>query len=234
MKRNLVRIDNYLFAVGDKEFNKGSKVLHKQSIYIVKEDTGDYLQVEEFSHIGIRKNLCKKILSHRPLNGATYLDGVDVLPKLNQNDEIDKLAEERFPIKNEAALDIIESLQIKQEVYAEGYNKAREKFLYTEEDVFGFLTYYNSINFNKPEYRYKHPTMDGSEREYNRSIDRKIFEEYIQSIQQPKLPVAFECEMELVFYPANMPKEGEERPPYRPKIIINSEGRIEWVGKYIY
>jgi hypothetical protein len=57
---------------------------------------------------------------------------------------------------------------------------------------------------------------------------------YIQSLQQPKYPIAFECEMELVFYPANMPKEGEERPPYRPKTIINSEGRTEWVGKYIY
>jgi hypothetical protein len=56
----------------------------------------------------------------------------------------------------------------------------------------------------------------------------------IKSLQQPKLPIGFECEMEMVFYTGNMPKEGEERPPYRPKTIINSEGRVEWVGKYIW
>ena len=78
MRQNLIEIDNYLLEVDDKDFNAGSKVLHKESIYTVKEDTGEYLRVEEYTYIGIRKDLCKKILSHLPLNGAPHLDGVDV------------------------------------------------------------------------------------------------------------------------------------------------------------
>jgi hypothetical protein len=229
MKHNLIRIDSYLFVMGD--HYKSDKFPY---LVIEKLNTGEYSIWQVDNPNDWDEKTQYQILVHVPLNGAPYLDGLDVLPLLNQNDEVDKLSEERFPVKDEVALDIIECLQIKQEVYAEGYNKAREKYKFTEEHVFGFLTYYNSINFNKPEYRYKHPTMDGSEREYNRSIDRKILAEYIQSLQQPKIPIAFECEMELVYYPANMPKEGEERPPYRPKTITNYEGRIEWVGKYIY
>jgi hypothetical protein len=80
MRQNLIEIDNYLLEVDDKDFNAGSKVLHKESIYTVKEDTGEYLRVEEYTYIGIRKDLCKKILSHLPLNGAPHLDGVDVFP----------------------------------------------------------------------------------------------------------------------------------------------------------
>ena len=56
MRQNLIEIDNYLFEVDDKDFSAGSKVLHKESIYTVKQDTGDYLKVEEYSYIGIRKH----------------------------------------------------------------------------------------------------------------------------------------------------------------------------------
>jgi hypothetical protein len=83
--------------------------------------------------------------------------------------------------------------------------------------------------------------MDGSEREYNRSIDRKIFEEYIQSLQQPKYPIAFECEVEPKFKHIGSTKEvkgsgSKIKNNYagNPKTFINSEGRTEWVGKYIY
>jgi hypothetical protein len=224
MKRNLIRINDYLFVMGD--HYKSDKFPY---LVIEKLNTGEYSIWQVDNPNDWDEKTQYQILVHVPLNGAPYLDGLDVLPRLNQDYEVDKLAEERFPIKNEAALDIIECLQIKQEVYAEGYNKAREKYKYTEEHVFGFLTYYNSINFNKPEYRYKHPTMDGSEREYNRSIDRKILAEYIQSLQQPKIPIAFECEMITRVYDV-YPK----RTVHKPKTITNSEGRIEWVGKYIY
>ncbi len=87
--KNLIKTDNYLFEVDDKDFSVGSKVLHKESIYTVKQDTGDYLKVEEYSYIGIRKDLCKKILSHLPLNEAPHLDGVDVFPP-NWRDNVEE------------------------------------------------------------------------------------------------------------------------------------------------
>jgi len=234
MEYKVIKTDNYLFAIDDKDFNAGSKVLHKESIYTVKEDTGSYLKVEEFSHIGIRKDLCKKILSHRPLNGAPYLDGVDVLPSLPQEDDVDSICIKDLQDFFGTDIHLTPKGEEYISIFKTVYNKCREKYKFTEEDVFGFLTYYNSINFNKPEYRYKHPTMDGSEREYNRSIDRKIFEEYIQSLHQPKLPIAFECEKYLCF-PSHCFRDCEIVCKYpRPRTITNSEGRTEWVGKYIY
>jgi hypothetical protein len=59
----------------------------------------------------------------------------------------------------------------------------------------------------------------------------------IKSLQQPKYPIAFEREMERklvlnlgvdVFNPNTHVYSDE------PKTIINSEGRVELVGKYIY
>jgi hypothetical protein len=218
MKRNLIRIDNYLFAVGDKEFNKGSKVLHKQSIYIVKEDTGDYLQVEEFSHIGIRKNLCKKILSHRPLNGAPYLDGVDVLPSLNQEDE----AEEIFPVGKHGAMHMPNREMINNALRQQAYNKAKEKYKFTEKQLDDAISWATT------------KAREGI-------ITHWDIDNFIESLQQPKYPIAFECEVEPKFKHIGSTKEVKgsgsrikNKHAGNPKTFINSEGRTEWVGKYIY
>jgi hypothetical protein len=69
--------------------------------------------------------------------------------------------------------------------YVEGYNRAKED-LFTEEQMLGFLDFYNSFDFNKPEYKYQHPSMDGSEKDYNKNIDKKILKQYIQSLKQHK------------------------------------------------
>lgn len=45
------------------------------------------------------------------------------------------------------------------------------------------------------------------------------FDKHLDSIQQTEWDV--EIEMEKIFYPANMPKEGEERPAYKPKLDVN-------------
>ncbi len=41
--------------------------------------------------------------------------------------------------------------------------------------------------------------------------------EFIKSLQQPK-EIEVEIEMDYCYYPANLPKEGEQRPPMRPKL----------------
>jgi hypothetical protein len=63
------------------------------------------------------------------------------------------------------------------------------------------------------------------------------FEKYLQSLRQPKLPIGFECETERVENNDVVFEDGSfNKWPYRyvPKTITNSEGRTEWVGKYIY
>jgi hypothetical protein len=52
----------------------------------------------------------------------------------------------------------------------------------------------------------------------------------IESLQhRPKLPIAFECEVITRVYDVY-----PQRTERKPKTITNSEGRTEWVGKYIY
>jgi len=68
--------------------------------------------------------------------------------------------------------------------FIHGLKKA-SKLLYSEEQMLGFLEFYNSFDFNKQiGFRYKPPTMDGSEKEFNKNIDKKILKEYIQSLKQ--------------------------------------------------
>jgi hypothetical protein len=229
MKRNLIKTDNYLLVVDEsvKEINNGEYFLLG----------GKHVNMWAGSGTRIMTDVTGKIISHAPLNGAPYLDGVDVLPptwrdsgeeesKTNFAEVFYRLLKNTYPTFEEW----IEAIEYRKQ--------SREKYKFTEEHVFGFLTYYNSINFNKSEYRYKHPTMDGSEREYNRSIDRKILAEYIQSLQQPKLPIAFECITDFDCCRRYVNCWGCDAPPdiinLRPKTITNAEGRTEWVGKYIY
>ena len=59
--------------------------------------------------------------------------------------------------------------------------------------------------------------------------------EIIQSLQQPKLPIAFECETETPFvdgFTEDRCKRFYGNP--EPKTITNSQGQTEWVGKYIF
>jgi hypothetical protein len=220
MKRNLIRIDDYLFVMGD--HYKSDKFPY---LVIEKLNTGEYSIWQVDNPNDWDEKTQYQILVHVPLNGAPYLDGVDVLPRLNQDDEVNQLAEERFPVKNEAALDIIECLQIKQEVYAEGYNKSREKYKFTDKDLvkaiaFGF----------------------GICRKENRAPFDLEQIEFIQSLQHhPKPPIAFECEVEPKFKHIGSTKEVKgsgsrikNKYAGNPKTFTNAEGRTEWVGKYIY
>jgi hypothetical protein len=70
------------------------------------------------------------------IGGAVELTLQDHVPDVREmvEDDVEKLAEERFPIRNECALDIIDLLKIKQDIYIECYNKAKEN-LYTEEQI---------------------------------------------------------------------------------------------------
>ena len=139
-------------------------------------NTGDYLLIVDDSEIkketycydsinnilvfykGSMKNIgFQKVISHLPLNNSPILEGVILLPPLE--DELDKIAREYeittggFPISFKA-----------------GYNKAKEKYKYTEEDI------ENAFN---------------SGRGYGNPEHTKDLNSFIQSLQQPKIPVAF-------------------------------------------
>ncbi len=199
MKHNLIKTDNYLLVVDDSEIKEGDWIKWDNKVGRAVDTT--YLPST------------KKIISHAPLNGAPYLDGVDRLPPIDNGDDVEILVP--FPGGNEYrdGKEIGVWMEGWIEGHEEGYNKAREKYKFTEEDARQLIMY---------------SFLKGVDRgHYSKEIEDRI----IQTIQQPKLPVAFDSEDEYVH---------DDTVPYpktlgtHPKTIINSEGRTEWVGKYIY
>jgi len=183
MKHKIIKTENYLLIVDDSEMNgKGFRIdLKRNSVGIIDDD----------SYYNERKDEFKKIIAHLPLNNSPILEGVDLLPPFE--DEVEKKLNENCNPK-------IAAIMIK------GYNKAKEKYKYTEEDI---------------------------EKAWERCLDNKAFgyyptcKELIQSLQQPKLPVGFECEQ--IGYAVE-----NDEPLVEIKTTTNSEGQTLWVGKYTY
>jgi len=105
-------------------------------------------------------------------------------------------------------------------VYAfiEGYNKAKEKYKFTDEDLMEAMlqiSEYYADNLNKD--------LDG----HKKSLD------IIQSLQQPKMPVAFECES-TQYTVGEMSKLPLGTVNQKPKTTTNHQGQTVLVGKYIY
>jgi len=163
--------------------------------------TPDYLLVVDDS--GTR-------IAHLPLNDSPILEGVDLLPPLEQEDDAECIANKltqglTFPSERRHGIIL-------------GYNKAKEKYKYTEEDVLRIIDMAKEeININ--------PSCDN-----NMWVDKFSTDEIIQSLSQPKMPVEFECEMEVNLNGIN----GLDRARLVPKTTTNSQGQIVWAGKYIY
>ena len=149
--------------------------------------TPDYLLVVDDS--GTR-------IAHLPLNDSPILEGVALLPPFSrhQEDGIEEYSKEC----NQLYKDWLVT------GYKAGYNKAKEKYRFTEEDMRKAIG----------------ETRKGML--YNKQYE----DEYIQSLSQPKMPVGFECDVKSF--------EQEYRIPIREVRITTPEGHTQWVGKYIY
>jgi hypothetical protein len=191
MKRNLIKTDNYLLVVDDSEIKEVDWYLTTNTNHIAK--ATESITPKEWG---------KKIISHAPLNGAPYLDGVDDLPPMG-NDEKDDIEVLANKMTNHLTFP-----EERREGIVCGYNKAREKYEFTKEDMRKaiIMSSLSTVDFLP---------------------DR--CDVIIQTIQQPKYPIAFEYEMITRVYDVY-----PQRTEYKPKTTINAEGRTEWVGKYIY
>jgi hypothetical protein len=163
---------------------------------------------DKIKHQRLYETACKKIIAHLPVNNSPILEGVDLLPPL-EDDEVEKLAYKYNPVMK---LDN----EFIRSAFKAGYNKAKEKYNKNLIDWIDNIS--NSIfAFQSTE------------------IELKMLEQFknkVQSLQQPKIPIGFECEIEK--------KEGRLMviPPckhcIKPKTITNSQGINQWVGKYIF
>jgi hypothetical protein len=185
-------------------------------------ETDNRVDSAESAPTVIGGTIVHNIIAHLPLNGASILDGVDLLPPLP--DEVENLANEEFPDESTPGWKDSFSPRERRGFIA-GYNKAKEKYKYTEEDLVRAFNIGVNSQFESTELKLNK----------DESIDRhsKNLLKLIQSLQQSKMPVGFESEQSLCF-PSHCFRDCDMMCKYpRPKTTTNI-GFTQWVGKYTY
>ena len=253
MKHNIIKTENYLLVVDESEIKEGDFYLRYNNSVLrctqLKESFNEALNKNEIIILANRcgdpyersRNYLKKIIAYLPLNNSPVLEGVDLLPRLE--DDVKKLAECEYgtdidSIRGSTHYDL--NIDLKRG-FARGYNKAKEKYKYTEEDIFE----YSNWLFNWCQYNRYRKLIDGV-KPYGVGefiSDKDMFDKFLKekSLQQPKYPVAFECE-ENIFLATNafctdvsLTSDGLKDTILRsPKTTTNSQGITQWVGSYIY
>ena len=207
MKHEIIFTEHYALIVSDEKVEEGS--------FIYETNVGEVSMVDkwycEILEKGAKVEPFVKVIAHRPLTDAPILEGVPLLPEFSQEDDVVELALRTYPFGNSERNALIT-----------GYNKAKETYKYTEEDLRKAIDMATT----------------------RRHEDTVLFfrsDEIIQSLQQPKRPKYFECEMEPKYKHIGAVK-GIYGSGFRkqnlmyglPKTITNSQGQKELVGSYIY
>ena len=198
MKKEIVYTDKYALILSDEPARD-----NKYGFQVFKNLLS---QVETFDGYD-----WKEVIAHLPLSDAPILEGVPLLPPLPQGDDVEELASTHcFTYKE--FFDTKSEFEHSRIAFKHGYNKAKEKYKFTEEDLAIAIDWY-----------YDHR-------------GKKSFEDLVEHLsQQQQRPTHFEYEttpMDLDeireqgrgFLNANISKH---------KTITNSQGQVELVGKYL-
>jgi hypothetical protein len=206
MKHNIIKTEKYLLVVDDSEIKEGDyrANIQRKTVHFVD---------EEPSYFNRRNDVFKKITAHLPLNNSPVLEGVPLLPPLE--DGVEKLAKEfaTKPLNPSNPTGTITDLSL-QLGFKSGYNKAKEKYAQLiEKQISDF----------------RHDLRESTSNHTKQNCEGALFglKRLKQSLQQPKMPVAFECEEIYCGYM-------EDEALMKPKTTTNPQGQTEWVGKYIY
>jgi len=144
-----------------------------------------------------------KIIAHLPLNNSPVLKGVPLLPPLE--DEVLELVQAYV-------INTPDNEPLRVYAFIEGYNKAKEKY---NADLGELLSNFYLFATN------------------GEVCDHEVINEFIQSIQQSKTPVEFECES-TQYTVGEMSKLPLGTVNQKPKTTTNPQGQTVLVGKYIY
>ena len=213
MTHKLIHTPNYLLVVDDSEIKEGDYCLMFDDFgnLFLGNLPSQYLGEKNGHHLN--KGL-KKIIAHLPLNNSPILEGVDLLAPLETED---------FNPTGEYTKEYMSSLIFDGKSFVSdvllatrvGYNKAKEKYKYTEEDMReAMFLYAGWITGGVPSLRI---AKTAEERQ------GQIF----QSLSQTKIPVAFECEEKV-----SSDSMYVNHVIYETKTITTSKGHTQWVGKY--
>ena len=202
MKKELIKTQDYLLVVDDSEIKEGDYRVNIQRGYVKLADK------EGLDYYNKRSDVFKKAIAHLPLNDSPILEGVPLLPPFEQEDD------EKILFANEIE-NMLEYDRGRWYGRIEGYNKAREKYKFKEEDA-------------------KYLFECGRNFQINADITFTVAREHLS---QPKMPTYFEFEIErksvlnLGIEPFNPNTHVYTN---EPKTTTNSQGQQVVCGKYIY
>jgi hypothetical protein len=190
MQYKIINTGDYLLIVDDSEIKEGDYVLSRLNEIVIFGK--NYLAT-----------LYKKIIANLPLNNSSILEGVPLLPPLEDDN-----------------IHFGDLRNVDVDSFMSGYNKAKETYKYTEFDIIKAFEYgWNQRHYGR---------MD----EDDLQRIQKIF---IQSLQQPKIPVGFKCEVQILRErPTDIRNHVYDKTYEVPKTTTNSQGLTQWVGEYIY
>ena len=205
MKHNIIKTDNYLLVVDDSEIKAGDYGFITSAVM-----SYDAMLKEWNQPLG------SKIIAHLPLNNSPILEGVPLLPPLEQEDDVEKLAEEEYPIIPNTSPNVNWDRANKQEGFERGYNKAREKCI---------------KEIDKQISDFKHDLKESTSTFVKQNCEGAIFGlmRLKESLSQPKTPTHFEFEME-----DKVALDGHTVIGKEIKTTTNSQGQQVACGKYIY
>jgi len=121
MKKEIIYTDEYALILSDEQIKDARSHWRKWHLE-------DNSIINQFPTYLTDLTQCKLIIAHLPLSDAPMLEGVPLLPPLPQGDNVEELAKHHFR-KSEY------EIQLREEAYIAGYNKAKEKYKYTEADL---------------------------------------------------------------------------------------------------
>jgi hypothetical protein len=208
MKHEIIYTKDYALIVSDEKVGEGS--------FIYETNIGEVSMVDkwycEILEKGGKVEPFVKVIAHRPLTDAAILKDVPLLPEFAQEDDVEKIAD---VLKVGSTYRDYEHL-VKRGIII-GYNKAKETYKYTEADI-------------------QKAFIAGEERIINKPNSSELddFTNFIQSLQQPKRPIHFKCEMINSLNGWVSDDDNSWIDSQYPRKIRNSQGQTELVGKYIF
>lgn len=203
MKKEIIKTDNYLLVVDDSAINFDDWVYNKW---------GSLFQY------GIEHRLhpsTKKVIAHLPFGMYSTLEGVPLLPPLEQEDKelyYQKQVMQPYSVESQSYMSY-------ENGFIDGYNKAKETYKFTEEDA-------------------KYLFECGRNFQINADITFTVARKHLL---QPKSPTYFEFETEITHegngtYSTDLMDIGLSNltPIKVIKTTTNSQGQQVAYGKYIY
>jgi len=198
MKNEIIYTDDYALIVSDEQIEDVRPFIGRYHL-----EKGN--MIYQFPTYLTDLTYCKLIIAHRPLTDSPILEGVPLLPEFSKEDDVAELAFKTYPFGNSERNALIT-----------GYNKAKETYKYTEEDLRKAIDMATT----------------------RRHEDTVLFfrsDEIIQSLQQPKRPKYFETVCDCQECGANKTDLSLDMGcENKIATITNSQGQTELVGEYIY